>query len=249
VHAGVHDSNACLARYLNAPQDPAAQAEALTVVSSGTWTVLMAPGAPTASLQAGLDMLGNVDVLGRATPTARFMGGREFAVLLEGATPDAGSLADLQQLIDSQTFAWPTFARQGGPFMDRDGWVQRGEQRLPGALAHWLNPGERSALAALYCAQLTAWLVQRLWQGDAPRARTLVVEGPLAHNPLYLSVLQALLPEHRCHASSDAMEGTARGAWLLSRWHAAGGPLFLSPVQACALRGLDVYHAQWMGEL
>lgn len=246
VHAGVHDSNACLARYLNVHEENAAQAKALTVVSSGTWTVLMAPGAPTASLQAGRDMLGNVDVLGRATPTARFMGGREFAFLLEGADPNAGSLTDLQQLIDSKTFAWPTFARQGGPFMDRDGWVQRGDHRLQGPLAPWLSPGERSALAALYCAQVTAWLVQRLWEGVAPRARTLVVEGPLAHNTLYLSVLQALLPEHTCHASSDAMEGTARGAWLLSQWNAAGGPLFLSPVRACALRGLDLYHARWL---
>lgn len=249
VHAGVHDSNACLARYLNASEDTAAPAEALTVVSSGTWTVLMAPGAPTASLQAGLDMLGNVDVLGRATPTARFMGGREFSVLLEGAEPEAGSLTELQQLIDSQTFAWPSFARQGGPFMEQDGWVQRGEQRLQGPLAAWLSPGERSALAALYCAQLTAWLVQRLWEGVTPSARSLVVEGPLARNSLYLSVLQALLPAHRCHASSDAMEGTARGAWLLSRWHAAGGPLFLKPVPACALPGLDAYHAQWLLKL
>ena len=38
VHVGVHDSNACLARYLRRwPQ--------ATLVSSGTWTVIMAPGA------------------------------------------------------------------------------------------------------------------------------------------------------------------------------------------------------------
>jgi sugar (pentulose or hexulose) kinase len=245
VHAGVHDSNACLARYLNVHEENAAQSKALTVVSSGTWTVLMAPGAPTASLQAGRDMLANVDVLGRATPTARFMGGREFAFFLEDADPNAGSLADLQQLIDSKTFAWPAFARQGGPSMEQDeqnGWVERDDQRLQGPLAQWLSPGERSALAALYCAQITAWLVQRLWEGAAPQARTLVVEGPLAHNPLFLSVLQALLPGHACHASCDAMEGTARGAWLLSQSNAASGSLFLSPVQACELRGLAYYY-------
>jgi sugar (pentulose or hexulose) kinase len=252
VHVGVHDSNACLARYL-ATQDrglgQAAYAKALTVVSSGTWTVLMAPGAPTAALQAGHDMLGNVDVLGRATPTARFMGGREFATLLEGADPNAGTLADLQLVIDSQTFAWPTFARQGGPFMDREGYVQRGGQRLPGGLATWLSAGQRSALAALYCAQVTAWLVQRLWEGTVSQEPVLVVEGPLAHNPLYLAVLQGLLPRHACFASRDAMEGTARGAWLLCHWRTVAGPQFLKPVVACDVQGLARYQAQWIEQL
>ena len=82
VHVGVHDSNACLVRYLRSAAETAtatvaatSAAEALTVVSSGTWTVLMAPGAGTAQLDAAKDMLGNVDVTGRVTPTARFMGG------------------------------------------------------------------------------------------------------------------------------------------------------------------------------
>lgn len=249
VHVGVHDSNACLARYLEADAPDVAQAKALTVVSSGTWTVLMAPGAPTASLQAGRDMLGNVDVLGRATPTARFMGGREFATLLEGADPNAGTLADLQRLIDTRTFAMPTFARQGGPFMDREGCVVRGGQRLQGPLATWLSAGERSALAALYSALVTAWLVQRLWEGVSCDAPVLVVEGPLAHNPLYLVVLQALLPHHACHASSDAMEGTARGAWLLCHWHARRNPQSLRPVQPIAPQGLVEYHTAWLAAL
>lgn len=250
VHVGVHDSNACLARYLETNAPDVAQTKALTVVSSGTWTVLMAPGAPTSSLQAGRDMLGNVDVLGRATPTARFMGGREFATLLEGADPNAGSLADLQNLIDTKTYALPTFARQGGPFMDRQGWVQRGDQQWQGGpLAQWLGPGERSALAALYCAQVTVWLVNRLWESASPRESSLVVEGPLANNTLYLSVLQALLPDHACLVSGDAMEGTARGAWLLCHWHASANLQFLRPVQPCAVHGLSIYHATWVAAL
>lgn len=250
VHVGVHDSNACLARYLGGPTSGAPESMALTVVSSGTWTVLMAPGAPTATLQAERDMLANVDVLGRATPTARFMGGREFAALLDGAPADAGTLNDLQGLIDTDTMALPSFAPEGGPFKDREGTLVRGANRLPGAPSACLSVAERSALAAVYCAQVTAFLVAHLWTGVAVVNPSLVIEGPLASNSLYLSVLQALLPRHAVAFSSDALEGTARGAWLLCHW--GGGqsqPNFLCPAPVCVFPGLDQYHTRWLAAL
>lgn len=234
VHVGVHDSNACLARYL------ASTAE-LTVVSSGTWTVLMAPNAPTGALDAQRDMLCNVNVRGQATPTARFMGGREFAALLDGAPADLGTLDDAQALLRSHTTALPSFAPQGGPFMQRTGTVLRAGQ--PIALQD-MPPAERSALAALYCAQLTAWLVQQLRPGATDT--TVVVEGPLAHNRLYLGLLQALLPGHTCYASIDAMEGTARGAWMLGRWGQPTASQHLLAAPAYPLHGLQAYHAQWL---
>ena len=224
VHVGVHDSNACLVRYLRTVGEPGPATgrsrEALTVVSSGTWTVLMAPGAGTAQLDAAKDMLGNVDVTGRVTPTARFMGGREFAVLLDGAAPAQASLAALPELLASATYAVPSFAAQGGPFAARTGWVERGGQVLAGPLSRHLTATQRATLAALYCAQVTAWLTRFLWAEaqNPPAHGRLIVEGPLAHNPVFLALLQALLPQTRCFASTDGVEGTARGAWLLSRW-------------------------------
>jgi hypothetical protein len=62
---------------------------------------------------------------------------------------------------------------------------------------------------------------------------------------LYLSLLQALLPEVRCQVSLDEMEGTARGAWLLSRWGQPAGQA-LSAVQAAAVSGLAAYHQHWL---
>lgn len=245
VHVGVHDSNACLARYLRAGAE--FDATALTVVSSGTWTVLMAPGAPTASLVAEHDMLANVDVLGRATPTARFMGGREFAALLDGADPQGATLADVQALIDQTIWAAPSFAEFGGPFRGRAGAVWRGKTALPPPWSTSLPAGQRAALAALYCAQITAYLVEHLWAG-IDRAHTVVVEGPLAHNPLYLSLLQALLPQACCQVSLDAMEGTARGAWLLSRWGTPQGQA-LATVAPAAVSGLADYHQDWLKHL
>jgi sugar (pentulose or hexulose) kinase len=246
VHVGVHDSNACLARYFDSNTTQDAAAAALTIVSSGTWTVLMAPGASADALVAEQDMLGNVDVTGRITPTARFMGGREFAALLVGADPDAASLQTLQLLVQHQTFALPCFSLQGGPFAGRTGYLEQGGMRLQGAAMEHLGEAERATLAACYCAQVTAWLVHYLWKDKGDALHTVVVEGPLAHNPVYLQVLQTVLPRSRCHASVDALEGTARGAWLLTRWGNSPVQAPLQPVQASACAWLQDYHRQWL---
>ena len=245
VYAGVHDSNACLARYLDGASGAGANASRLTVVSSGTWTVLMAPGASTVALQAERDMLANVDVLGRTAPTARFMGGREFAHLLDGASPQAGTLADVQRLLATQTMALPSFASQGGPFAQREGVVLRGDALV--ALVD-LTEGERAALAALYCALVTAWLVRQLWSG-ASGCERLVVEGPLSHNPLYMGLLPNLLPAVDCYASVDEMEGTARGAWQLTRWQQAADATFLRAAEAVDLPALPAYASAWQQRL
>jgi L-fuculokinase len=247
VHAGVHDSNACLARYLGALPDMAQAGKALTVVSSGTWTVLMAPGAASDGLTAERDMLANVDVLGRATPTARFMGGREFEFLLAGAGPDAGDAADVQWLLQQGVMAMPSFAANGGPFRGRAGGILQGDTLFPDTVSAGLTPGQRAALAALYCAQITTFLVDCLWQ-DSPRGRTVVLEGPLARNSLYLGLLTALMPGTGCWVSEDPVEGTARGAWMLSCWGRQLPPE-LAAVGPMEVPGLSTYQARWLSAL
>jgi sugar (pentulose or hexulose) kinase len=248
VHVGVHDSNACLARYFDGKSLAAQSAEALTIVSSGTWTVLMAPGAPADDLVAKQDMLGNVDVTGRITPTARFMGGREFAYIADGADPQLASIETLRQLVASKTFALPSFAHQGGPFGDRVGALERDGQGLDADRAVHLNEAERATLAATYCAQVTAWLIHYLWAHSAATRSKVVVEGPLAKSLIFKLVLQALLPDSLCCASTDTLEGTARGAWLLSRWGSEQSQMALEPVISEDVDGLRRYHDDWLAK-
>jgi L-fuculokinase len=75
VLAGVHDSNASYLVHRADRRDPFA------VVSTGTWFVCLAHGAPLGNLDAHDDMLANVDVHGDPVPTARFIGRGEYPEL------------------------------------------------------------------------------------------------------------------------------------------------------------------------
>jgi L-fuculokinase len=209
VHVGVHDSNACLARHLHAVPHG-------TVVSTGTWCVVMAPGG-AAALQPGRDELVNVSVEGGPVPTARFMGGREFAALCDGADLALATLAALDEVLAKGWAATPSFA-EAGPCQGQQGRVWQHGQALAGgtqAVPAHLRP----ALAALYCADITAELVASLISGNAASA-PVVLEGPLAGNPVYTTALSAWLAGRRVLRSTDALEGTARGAWMLADWSA-----------------------------
>ncbi len=217
VHVGAHDSNACLARWLRGwPQ--------LTLVSSGTWVVVMAPGAKSKTLMSEADELGNVSVRGEVVPTARFMGGRELQAICGDADPRLANLATLEALLARGVQVMPAFSSQGGPFQDRQGHVLiDGDRRSPADLP----PLERATAAALYVAQMTARSIERL--GGAAPDRTVVLEGPLAGNSVVVAVLAALLPSGTLHVASGAQEGTVIGSFLLANWvtekASPGGPI------------------------
>jgi L-fuculokinase len=207
ILCGAHDSNACLARYLRAwPR--------ATLVSSGTWAVIMSPGASHRALDARRDMLGNLSVRGEVVPTARFMAGREFRALCDGAAPTDATPEALDRVLQQDLMALPAFESQGGPFGALRGAVlRRGEPLVGARLADQLPADERAVLAALYCADVTAWLFERMGA-----AGPVVLEGPFASNPLLCEALAALLPDGALMASVDDIEGTVRGGWCLTRW-------------------------------
>jgi sugar (pentulose or hexulose) kinase len=236
VHVGVHDSNACLARYLRVGR-------AMTLVSSGTWIVVMAPGASACDLDPARDMLANVSVRGEVVPTARFMGGRELQALCAGASPALANLDDLAGLLRRDVQALPSFAGSGGPFAGRQGVVTERGSAIDGATA--LTAPERASLAALYCAQVSAHLLDLL---GAPLPA--VLEGPFADNLVYRHALATLLPPSSLHVNTDAVDGTARGAWRLVHWDRPFDALGLKPVDdGCPRQALQQHHRRWLGLL
>jgi sugar (pentulose or hexulose) kinase len=222
VLCGVHDSNASLLPHLASRTAP------FTIVSTGTWVILMAPGLAIERLDPADDTLANVDVEGRPVATARFMGGREYGSIAGApASPDAASLS---RVIASGAMALPCLAGQGGPFPHRKGEI-RGQTA----------PADRPALATLYLALMTDLMLTRL----GATAGDLIVEGSFATNLAYCGALAALRPGQQVYAGSDAA-GTARGAALLAQWPPRDlrAPTLI-PTPPSTVNGLQAYRRDW----
>ncbi len=221
VTCGIHDSNASLVPHLGRHEAP------FTIVSTGTWSILMTVGGDTGALDPGRDSLANVDAYGRAVPTARFMGGREFDTLV----PDIAepTEADLAFVLTNDVQALPSFAPGVGPFGDKTGrWSCDPDS---------LTPGQRTAAASLYLALMASACL-----GLCGLGRSITLEGPLARNRLFGETL-AQLTGVPVFASGDAT-GTSLGASLLFGGvsPATGGSHARAPLQA---EGLEAYIKNW----
>lgn len=195
VYVGIHDSNASLLPHLLAMKGP------FGVVSTGTWVIAMAIEGHNAPLDAARDTLMNVNALGAAVPSARFMGGREYALLTHGAPCPDPSPSDIEQVLTQQIMLLPSIVPNAGPFQ--------------GCAARWhggeppTNSGPFLAAVSLYLAMMTMTCLDLIGQQGA-----IVVEGPFASNRAYLQMLRAVSGQ-RVFASG-ARTGTSTGAALLA---------------------------------
>ncbi|RBP13749.1 sugar (pentulose or hexulose) kinase [Roseiarcus fermentans] len=221
VICGAHDSNASLVPHLAARTDP------FTVVSTGTWVIIMAVGG-TGKLDPRADMLANVDVLGRPAPTARLMGGREFAAIA-GERPAEAREPDVAAIVAAGILAMPSFSDQGGPFAGRKGWIEGAEPATPAA---------RAALATLYCALMTAHALERL---DAPG--DIIVEGGFNRTPAFSGLLAALTPGRTVLVAPAS--GAAEGAAMLALWGEPHAPPKCARATPWDVPGLAGYAERW----
>ncbi|HEV7606199.1 MAG TPA: hypothetical protein VGO61_02635 [Steroidobacteraceae bacterium] len=224
VACGIHDSNASYLRFLMDRER-----EAFTVVSSGTWTIVMANRGDLRRLVEQRDMLANVNAFGAPVPTARYMGGREYEAIARGA--DEPTMDGVKEVLSQGSIALPSFA-SAGPFSGREGRIE-GIELLHGA--------QRAALATLYSALMTAVLIESLGA-----AGEIFVDGPLARNPLFAKLLAACVPVGTVRTYPDG--GGTRVAAHLARLPspAAGAMHTVAPLR---LPGLLEYQANWRHRL
>ena len=223
VYCGIHDSNASLLPHLVAREAPFA------VVSTGTWVVNFGVGGDLEHLDPRRDALANVDAYGRAVPSSRFMGGREFEILSAeiGKISNEAATAALPTVISDQIMLLPNVTPGSGPF--------------PGCRSRWVNaaaasPVQRYAAACLYLALMNQACL------DLIGARgPVIVEGPFAANEVYLALLAALTK--RQVIALPGSTGTSQGASLLTGVKpAATKETRFAPAD---IAGLDAYRAAW----
>jgi L-fuculokinase len=226
VLCGLHDSNASYLCHLAARTS----GDPFAVISSGTWTVIMAHGASLDRLRESQDMLANVDARGAPVATARFMGGREFAAIAgDTTTVNVPVWRDFAALIAQRCLALPAFAATGGPFAGCTGRIEA---------AHDLSTAQRVALATLYVALMCDLQLDALGASG-----TVVVDGPLADNAHFAPVLAALRPGTRIERASGNA-GASQAARILC------GQAPAVPGEAAAAAPLDAgslhdYRSRW----
>jgi L-fuculokinase len=224
VTCGIHDSNASYLRFLMDRER-----EAFTVVSSGTWTIVMANRGDLRRLREDRDMLANVNVFGAPIATARYMGGREYEAIAQGS--EEPTFDALIEVLSSGAIALPSFS-SAGPYNGRRGTIEG---------ADGLNATQRAALATLYSALMTAQLIELLGT-----AGEIFIDGPLARNPLFGSLLGACVPAGtvRIYPEGGGTRVAAHLAGLPSPQPGA-----LRNVAPLRITGLLEYQANWRHRL
>jgi sugar (pentulose or hexulose) kinase len=191
VACGIHDSNASLVPHLLAHAKP------FSVISTGTWVISLAIGGEPAKLDEHRDTLMNINALGEAVPSARFMGGREFQLVMGDEHP-AFTAADVSSVLAKGIFLLPAVVEGSGPFASRK--------------SSWIgNPSasERQVAVSFYLGLMTATCLGLIGaKGD------IIVEGPFAANENFLNMLSATTGRPVI-GTQGATTGTTIGASLL----------------------------------
>ncbi|EAQ13281.1 sugar (pentulose or hexulose) kinase [Maritimibacter alkaliphilus HTCC2654] len=223
VMSGIHDSNASLLPHLRQMDGP------FSVVSTGTWVVSMAVGGAPVVLDPFRDALINVNGLGNPTPSARFMGGREFEQMKrEIAAPTA---EDVERVLNERHFLLPAVQTGSGPFPNRPGGWSNAS----------MTPGEKNVALSWYLALMTAECLAMIGARGPS-----IVEGPFARNIDFIAMLEAATdrPVQLSHSAT----GTSIGASLLADCGAIPAPATRAP-EVYRLNELKEYAQHWFGEV
>lgn len=203
VYPGVHDSNAGYIPILRMPK-----AERPTVVSTGTWSVIMDGQSDCNTLDTSRDMLVNVDAEGSPLATARYMGGREFGLICERLNTDIATTFtddDIEDIINSNTFIMPAFCSGTGPYPNSQGQVifSKDNRQING-----------KAAATIYSALMVNNILKRL---NPSSKQDILVEGSFAANSVLCGLLATLNP-NRTVRTQKGGNGVAEGCFLLTQW-------------------------------
>lgn len=192
VYCGIHDSNASLFPYLQSNE------KQFSVVSTGTWVITMTINGEEIELNENQDTLINVNAFGDKVPSARFMGGREFEILLDGIDASYNE-KDIQSVLVNQIMVLPSVEPSTGPF--------QGRKMCWSVDSNSISDGERAVAASFYLALMTSVCLNITGANGIT-----YVEGPMSKNTTFRQMLSASTGRD---VISSQGTGTSTGAAMM----------------------------------
>ena len=191
VSVGIHDSNASLVPHLFS------QESSFSVISTGTWVIVLSIGGNKIELDQTRDTLLNVNLLGQVTPSARFMGGREYEIEAGSGVPNQ---KDMRQMLKDDLILLPSIINDVGPFQSCE----------PNWTPYIPEPGSglRNLVMCCYLAMMTRECLNLVGHEGK-----IIVEGPFAKNLNYIRMLSVITESEIL--LSKSITGTTIGSAML----------------------------------
>ena len=191
VSVGIHDSNASLVPHLLSQTSP------FSVISTGTWVVVLSVGGKKIQLDPTKDTLLNVNLFGKETPSARFMGGREFEIEAGFGKP---SQKDFEKMIEDDLILLPSIINDVGPFQKCEPqWYPYVPEK---------NSGLRNLVTSYYLALMTCECLKQIGHKGK-----IILEGPFTKNLYFMNMLSVITKTKILVSKSTT--GTTIGASML----------------------------------
>ena len=167
---GVHDSNASYLYFKNS------NIKNFTLVSSGTWYIIFNQRNSLSKLNPNLDMLANIDVYGKAVPTMRFMGGREYDYLMMKLKLSS-TIKPVNNFKVEDYLIYPSYA-SGGAFKIIN--INKNKFKT-------LSKRQIYYLVCLYIAFMLNFCLNKMNSNN-----TIILDGPITKNPMIMKLLSSL---------------------------------------------------------
>ena len=203
-----------------------------SVVSTGTWVIAMSIGGKQPELDPADDTLINVNAFGDPVTSARFMGGREYEMVVGEFTVEPSD-SEIEEVLKEAIMLLPAVVPDAGPFM--------GMQSIWKSLEPNLGSGQRAAAVGFYLSLVTARCLELIGH-EGP----IIIEGPFSRNRCFLMMLSVAAG---CEIKAmESATGTSAGAALLASFDVkakCGSTEQINIVPTKFFDLLDQYAKQW----
>lgn len=222
---GVHDSNASYLYFLKS------KLKNFTLVSTGTWYITLNQQTSITKLKPNYDMLCGKNIFGKSVPTMRFMGGREYDILIKKLKISSKnykiSKIDLQK-----NLILPSYA-SGGPFKIKN-------HNLKKILS--LPNEKKYALICIYISFVLNFVLDKMNSQN-----NLILDGPITKNKIIMNIIASLRYKQKTYKNNKEI-GTGLGASMLFNMKRES-ILSLSFVTPSKKYRLDKYYRLWISKI